>query len=683
MKHIILILLAAVTLFAAAQDVPHATLGTVTVNGHRPLKEIGVKSTRIDSAAIKENIAQSMADILAFNTPLYVKSYGRATMSTVSFRGTSPSHTAVTWNGLQVNSPMLGMTDFSTIPSFFVDNVTLLHGASGVNASPGALGGVIQLNTSTAINDGLDLTYTQGVGSYTTLDEFLKVSYGNGKWSATTRMALSTSTNDYHYTNRDKMLNIYDGDMNITGRYHPRECNRNGAWRDFNVLQEFGARLSRHDRLDIGAWWFDSNRELPLLTTDYGDARELQNRQREHTLRSHATWRHTAGPVTTVATTGYTHTSMAYDYSRETAPGVWSVLTRSRSRVNSFDIKGYCDWMPSQRWLLNLTLQFNQDIVDSSDRNVVSQQGTTSRVGYNHGRTRYTSVASGRWQATDRAGIALTLRQEIAGGQWTPLVPAIFADWLALPAGNVTIKASATRNHRLPTLNDLYFMPGGNPRLRSEKGWSYDVGASFDTPLATPFTASVNGSAGWFDSVIDDWIIWLPTTKGFFSPLNVKRVHAYGIESRLGLNASPATAWEINATASYSWTPSVNRGTPVSPDDASVGKQLPYVPRHSATATVHLKWRCWGVLYKWNYYSRRHTMSSNDVSITGNLPAYYMNNITLEHSMPLKCADLQFKLAVNNLFNEKYLSVLSRPMPGINFEFFVSVTPHTLLRHNK
>ena len=52
----------------------------------------------------------------------------RATLSTVAFRGTGPSHTQVVWNGMRINSPMLGMTDFSMIPSYFVDDAQLLHG---------------------------------------------------------------------------------------------------------------------------------------------------------------------------------------------------------------------------------------------------------------------------------------------------------------------------------------------------------------------------------------------------------------------------------------------------------------------------------------------------------------------------------------------------------------------------
>ena len=54
-------------------------------------EKIGVQKTKFDSLALKENIALSMADILTFNSSVFVKSYGRATLSTVAFRGTSPS----------------------------------------------------------------------------------------------------------------------------------------------------------------------------------------------------------------------------------------------------------------------------------------------------------------------------------------------------------------------------------------------------------------------------------------------------------------------------------------------------------------------------------------------------------------------------------------------------------------
>ena len=68
-------------------------------------------------------------------------------------------------------------------------------------------------------------------------------------------------------------------------------------------------------------------------------------------------------------------------------------------------------------------------------------------------------------------------------------------------------------------------------------------------------------------------------------------------------------------------------------------------------------------------------MSSNDISFSGKLPEYFMSNISLEKLLSFKCMDLSLKGVINNLFNEEYLSVLSRPMPGINFEIFIGITP--------
>ena len=244
----------------------------------------------------------------------------------------------------------------------------------------------------------------------------------------------------------------------------------------------------------------------------------------------------------------------------------------------------------------------------------------------------------------------------MSGDKWAPLIPAFFIDGLISRKGNVMVKASVSRNYRFPTLNDLYFLPGGNPDLKNEHGFSYDAGVSFDVGKKGVY--KLGGSASWFDSYIDDWIIWLPT------PRNVKKVHAYGVEVKANLAVQPAKDWLIDLNGSYSWTPSINEGEKMSPADQSVGKQLPYVPEHSASLTG-----------RWAYYSERFTMSSNDYTLTGHLPRYFMSNISLEKMLSFKPLDVQLKLAVNNLFNEDYLSVLSRPMPGINFEFFIGITP--------
>ena len=644
----------------------------VTVYGQRPMKDIGVQRTRIDSAVLKENVSLSMADVLAFNSSIFVKSYGRATLSTVSFRGTSPSHTQVTWNGMKINSPMLGMTDFSMIPSYFIDDASLLHGTSSVNETGGGLGGAVRLSTKPAQADGFGLQYVQGVGSFKTFDEFLRLTYGDDHWQLSTRAVYSSSPNDYKYRNRDKKENIYDDEMKIIGSYYPIERNRSGSYKDLHLLQEVYYNTGHGDRFGLNAWYINSNRELQMLTTDYGDAADFDNRQREHTFRGVLSWDHLRSDWKLATKAGYIHTWMAYDYERDPGNGIMQTMTRSRSSINTFygqaDGEYYLD-----KWLFTASLTAHQHMVESRDKNIILQQGNKAVVGYDTNRMELSSSLSAKWRPSDRVGVSAVLREELFGDTFSPLIPALFVDGVISQRGNIMAKASLSRNYRFPTLNDLYFLPGGNPDLRPERGWTYDAGLSF--AVGRDGVYSLSGSASWFDSYISDWILWLPTTKGFFSPRNVKDVHAYGVELQSSLEVALSPSMQLTLDGTYSWTPSINEGEPMSPADKSVGKQLPYVPEHTATLTGRLTWRSWSLLYKWNYYSKRYTMSSNDLSLSGTLPTYFMNNVTLEKGLSFAWADLSLKLAVNNLFDEEYLSVLSRPMPGINFEFFVGITP--------
>ena len=646
----------------------------VTIVGRRPIKEIGIQQTKFDSVALKENIALSMADVLAFNSSIFVKSYGRATLSTVAFRGTSPSHTQVTWNGMRINNPMLGMTDFSMIPSYFIDDASLLHGTSSVNETGGGLGGSVKLATKPADARGFGLQYIQGIGSFGTFDEFLRLTYGDDRWQLSTRAVLSASPNDYKYRNRDKKENIYDEEKHIIGQYYPTERNRNASYRDLHLLQEVYYNTGRGDRFGLNAWYVDSDRDLPMLTTSYADEQLFENTQRERTFRSVLTWDHLRSDWKIGARAGYIHTWMGYDYKNDLGNGTMAPMTRSRSRIDTFYGQAVGEYSISSRWLFTASLTAHQHLVESADKNIIRQDGHTAVVGYDKGRIELSGALSAKWRPVERFGLSLVLREELYGTVWSPVIPALFLDGVLSKRGNLVAKASVSRNYRFPTLNDLYFLPGGNPDLKKESGWTYDAGLSFAVGEAGKYR--LTGSATWFDSHIDDWILWLWTVKGFLSPVNIKDVHAYGVELHADLSAALSEQWKLDLDATYSWTPSINVGEPLTEGDRSIGKQLPYIPEHSATLTAQLAWRSWSLLYKWCCYSRRYTLTSNAKTLTGGqLMPYYMSNLTLGREFALRWADLSLKGSVNNLLNEEYISVLSRPMPRINFEVFIGIRP--------
>ncbi len=508
---------------------------------------------------------------------------------------------------------------------------------------------------------------------FRTFDQFARFTYGDDRWQLSTRVAYQTSKNDYKYRNRDKKENIYDDDRNIIGQYYPVERNRSGAFGDLHILQEAYCNTGRGDRLGVSAWYVDSDRELPLLTTDYGDEIDFENRQREHTLRGVLSWDHLRSDWKLAARAGYVRTRMAYDYRRDKGNGTMEPMTRSRSRVNTIYAQTEGEYSLGDRWFFTAELSAHQHFVVSADKNIISQDGDRKIVGYDKGRIELDGALSAKWRPTERLGMSLVLRESMFGTKCTPLIPAFFADWLLSKRGNLLAKASVSRNYRFPTLNDLYFLPGGNPDLRSESGLSYEAGLSFAVGREGAYTLS--GSASWYEQYIDDWILWLATAKGFMSPVNIKEVHAYGVELEADLGVTLAPRWRLGLSGTFLWAPSINEGDPVSDADLSVGKQLPYEPEYSATVTGRLAWDRWNLLYSWCYYSRRYTMSSNDATLTGYLAPYYMSNVSLEREIAFGWADLTLKATVNNLFNEEYLSVLGRPMPRMNAEFFIGIRP--------
>ena len=110
----------------------------VQVFGKRKIEEAGSMVTHIDTLALQMMKTQTISELLSSYSPVFMKSYGRGSTATASFRGTAPSHTQVFWNGIKLNSPMRGDVDFSLFPVYFIDDISLLHGGSSLQSGSGA-----------------------------------------------------------------------------------------------------------------------------------------------------------------------------------------------------------------------------------------------------------------------------------------------------------------------------------------------------------------------------------------------------------------------------------------------------------------------------------------------------------------------------------------------------------------
>ena len=640
-------------------------LNEVSVFAGRRLKDAGIEKMTLDTLVLHDNVSLSMGDILSQHSCLFIKNYGRATEATAEFRGTSPSHTQVLWNGLKLNSPMIGTFDFSTIPSYFIDEANLYHGASSLNVTSGGLGGAVELLTQTQGREGTHAQLIQGIGSYGTYDDFLRLDYNNKRLSLTTRIVYSTSDNEYDYTNYDKKVDEKDEYGNTIRSYHPTERNRSGYFTDIHAMQQIGYKIDSRNSLALNVWYTYLKRGLPFLSVDYKEASDFRNEHKDNTLRTVLAWDSRSEKGSLSVKAGWQHSSTNYQY-YTLRQGTRNDITVSESNTNTAFMLADYDITLTSKFMISAGLSVYLNKVNSKDK-------SPFHIGDNINRQRwdYEGNIQARWRPTDVIALAMALRQNCYGSEFTSPVPVLFVDYVIYKPWNIVLKASVTRNYRYPSMDDLYFQPGGNKDLQPESGFTYDGGVEMKK---TTSAWSIKTNITAFNSYINDWILWTPNARGFWQPSNVKKVHNYGMEAMADLSLKLTKETKASIVMNYAWTPSINEGKRMNSNDESYGKQLCYVPETSANINLRLSHRSWILQYHWIHYSERFTTTSNEVSyITGKLKPYYMSNVSLEKDIRLKHFTLSAKAVVNNLFSTEYVTVLSHPMPGRNYELFIKL----------
>lgn len=620
----------------------------IVVRSSRSLRDIGVQKSLISDATLKENLSASMAEVLAGNSTIFIKSSGRATLSTASLRGTAPSHTAVTWNGVELGSPMLGMTDFSMIPSYFVDGSEVYHGATSVNVTGGGIGGAVSLSTTEQNIKGWEAQLIQSFASFSTHDEYLRIGYGGDGWSTSTRILNSASDNDFPYINYDKVG-------------HPLEYNKSCGYHDIHLLQEFFAKGRKGGRWSLKMWGTDSSRGVPKLSVDFRDDDLTKAWQDEQSLRSVAEWKRAFGGLRLSVSGGYNYDNLHYIYQFSKGGG------NTQRSVDSYGITHHtfattaAEWSIGNNLMLAANLKAAHYMVDSRD------VAPLEPIGFSARREEVSSFLSARWKPAEWLGVAASVREEWRDGEWSPLIPALFVDATLLPEWGLIVSSSISHNYHYPSLGDLYFVPGGNPALKPEEGVTFDLGVE-STVERGAFKAGAKVTL--YGSNISNWILWSPTIKGFWTPENLARVKSRGVESRANFAWDFSSEGRLALNAIFAYTSSVNN----TPDSNNYGIQLPYIPLYSTSLGANITLGVWSVDYKLRYYSERFTSYSGVSFGGGSLPSYTVSDIALNRSFEVSGVDIKVKGEVLNLFNEVYQSILSRPMPPRNYSISLEMS---------
>lgn len=653
MKVVVLLLLLFLFTGAYAQMVSDTvSIPEVEVKAVKQLAQAGVTSYVIDTLAMKRETDASLSDLLSRFSNVFIKSEGRGALASVSFRGTAPSHTKVYWNGMSIQSPMLGQVDFSQIPVYLMDKISLKPGASSIMDGGGALGGSIDLKNDLEWSSKWRETFLSGFGSYGTWNEFFHLQKGTKNFQSSTRVYYNHSKNDFPFINKDiATLNP------ITGAYiYPVQRNKQADYLLEGLMQSFGLQLNKGLLLESHYWYQYSDRSIPRLNTYEGNDNANFNRQKDRTHRAVITLSYFAKNNSRFTwQSGMTSENMIYQIQNHIyGEGYYNALY-SCSKILSFYNKGRYQFQPIKNALVRAAASF--------DFYHVQTQDTVSHTGYNQYRRNKGLMLSWQQQLGKKFSVLILFRKDWVNRFSIPLIPYFGFDLTLMQKKHLILHGNLARNYRFPDLNDLYWQPGGNPHLLPEEGLSSELGIKI-SPYGKKYKWHLGVTAFYND--IKNWIIWVPSPMGYWSPQNIQHVISSGFEVHL-ITSFKIKKLTVTFKADYAFTKSINEGNATQWGKESIGKQIPYVPVHSGNGVVDLRWNTYFLTWINHSYSQRFTTSNNELTLRDWLYPYFMNDLYFGKRWSVGHRTFSFQIKIYNLFNEQYRSVLERPMPGRNY----------------
>jgi len=590
-------------------------LDSVLVEGVsiRSDREIGNVS-RWSKSDLERSSGRSLADLLSGQSTSFIKSYGIGGLATSSIRGGSASQVLVLWNGLPLHSPMLGQLDYSLLPMHFMDEVSLSPGGSTSLWGSGAVSGVVGLETHQPDDLGPLASIQSGLGSFGQLNQRLSLNLGRGKLRSVTRGFYDSARNDFSFDISPKL---------------PSQKLTNAELKQGGFMQSVYYEISPKKSVDFHYWFQNTDREIPPTVTQNESLAKQQDISHRFILAYKQLGRRSASRI-----------KLAYfreqnDYQDPkialTAENYFSTVLADFSRETQM--------RNGARWTIGSTQSLTSAYADAYGESRHEYRGAL-----------FTTAVFNLLKQE----LQPSVRMEWVDDRFLPFVPSLSGvfQWNS----NWALLYKISRDYRVPTLNDRYWIPGGNSKLLPEQGWSEEIGMRWNSQKGK-YLLQLHSSV--FNRDIKDWILWSPSeSQQLWSASNIAEVSSRGVE----FNGFIRRHWSghiIKIDVGYSYTRSFSRTDVILPRMRK-GEQLFYVPRHKGSFGAHWTLKDFNIKY-------RHMVTSTFRGTGSLIPGYDLGSLEMSYNLDFEKCNWRFFFHLDNLWNTDYVVIENRPMPGRNF----------------
>ncbi len=595
---------------------------------------VGSKFSFLDSNILPQYQQGSLANVLAEQSQVFIKSYGPGMLASPGFRGGNASQTAVLWNGFNLQSPMNGQVDLSLIPNFLLENIAIQYGSPASLFGSGNIGGAIHLQSNKNITKGWHAEALLGTGSFGNQTLGLKIAYAKNNWQIQQKFFAQDVTNNYTYKAADL---IQPAAQYIQNNALPILNATHAQYKSYAWIQEFQSKIGNYQKIGVKTWLQQNERMLPNFL---------------HTAEKFATQldKSAKGIIDYQYKKGIYELQMRYGYFKDflqyqdinTAPGIGQA-SRHQVYIDHFV------YLEKYQWQISGMLQQTTAQLCEEARTYLQQSGAV--------------FSTLKWASNNKqVQQQISIRQELVGTQFVPLMPSYGLVWNIKK--NWIVQGNVARSYRLPSFNDLYWPGMGNAALLPEQGWNEEVsiGNNF-----TKNNFSAKSSLTAFNKQIQNWIIWVPNGSNLSTPKNIYQVWSRGLEAD----------WKCKLKRNkllFSWsglhdfTLTSNEASQLQ-NDASLHKQLIYAPRLKHHLQIDMQYKASKLQYSFHYIGTRFV--SSDASSW--LNPYQYSSLSLSHAFNINKANLQFQLLVQNLFNQSYQIIANAPMPLANYQISIKI----------
>jgi vitamin B12 transporter len=603
---------------------------------------VGSKTVLLDSNKIYTYNNANLSNLLNDQSGIFIKSYGLGGLATTSMRGGSAYHTAVIWNGFNIANSLNGNVDLSLMKNFLIDEIAIQYGGSSALWGSGAIGGAVLLNSKKEFDKGLSVSVGGSVGSFRNFQQNISLDYSSKKFNSSLKLINENAKNDFEYIIPQSNI----GEENKKIKQVNNQLSQTG------LLSENHFQLNAKNKINFIGFFQNSNRQIaPTIYQSNNQAR-----QDDKIIRLTSEWQFSINKFIFQTRAAYFDEKLFYSDDFLLGEGT----DKSRSVITESEVKYY----------LNNYHLFNFGI---NNTNISAfSENYKSKIHKNQ----LSAFAAYRFQSkNEKLEASLSARKGI---QNKFIIPFTYTAGL-----NVTLlqgvvgRGQFSKVYRIPTINDLYWNPGGNPDLRSEYGFTEEIGLNINANqlFSNKATSGLNTTekfkltidVTYFNKNINEWIIWLPRGS-IWSPKNILEVWSRGVETSIDFTIQKSS-FQFGANTKINYIVSTNQKS-TNEQDLSIGRQLIYVPLYATVSNVFIGYRNFYFNYNHQYNGYRYTSSDNYQYLF----PYHLNNFQISKSIFKKNKILKSFICINNVFNKNYQVLAGRSMPLRNYQIGINLT---------